>query len=281
MFLRRQQAPLSSSLVPSIFGFSNPHVYVYQPHDHGDHDSTKLVTTNNEPADAKPATNDAPVVYRSGNVHVEETKDKYTLSLDLPGVKEHDLKIDVDDGVLQVSADRKQGEKTIAKFVQRFVIDETSVDTNKIDAKLSDGVLTLTVSKKEEQPPVVVEVNTSEAFEDKDEENVMYLTADVPGVKLADIKIEYFKGDLTIRGVRKNRKGEVVSRLNRVFAIAEKAVDTSSFKAFLVDGVLTISFSRKNPNPPKTITHAASSETDVKAKKDNEIIVETATEDDD
>jgi HSP20 family protein len=97
-------------------------------------------------------------------VNISENKDHYTLSLAAPGLKKNDFKIDVDGNILTISSEKEESkEETEDKFTRReysyssfnrsFTLpDEVNMD--KIDANYIDGVLKITLPKKEEAKKV-------------------------------------------------------------------------------------------------------------------------------
>ena len=98
-----------------------------------------------------------------------ETESKYTIQLDLPGVKREDVDISVEDDVLTISGERittnEEGstwhrERVHGKFSRRYNIRNT-VDVEKIDAAFSDGVLTLTLPKNEAALPKKIEISSN------------------------------------------------------------------------------------------------------------------------
>jgi HSP20 family protein len=90
--------------------------------------------------------------------NIVEKKDKFLVSVDLPGMKKEEIKIDYDDGVLSVSGERKEetkeeGLRTYRKesrygSFQRSV-EIPNIDSDKINASYSDGVLKIEVPKSE------------------------------------------------------------------------------------------------------------------------------------
>lgn len=76
---------------------------------------------------------------------VSETEEHYLMSVDLPGVKKEDIKIEMNQNVLSISGERKY-ETGVRAFNQRFSLPNT-VDANKIEARHEDGVLNLYVPK--------------------------------------------------------------------------------------------------------------------------------------
>ena len=91
---------------------------------------------------------------------VRETADEYLVMVDLPGVKSEDVTIEVNDHVLTLSGARRSVETGEAQLVERpygsFARSLTlpqGVDSDKIAADCSDGVLTMRIPKPPEQRP--------------------------------------------------------------------------------------------------------------------------------
>jgi HSP20 family protein len=94
------------------------------------------------------------------SVNIAERKNDFRIELAAPGYMREDLKIAHDNGVLTISSEKKD-EKTnsddrytrkefsFASFRRTFSLPEY-VDAEKISAEYKDGLLTLTVPKKEE-----------------------------------------------------------------------------------------------------------------------------------
>lgn len=90
-----------------------------------------------------------PELRTTGNYDVEETKDHYLISLDMPGVKKEDLNIEVKENTLTVSGERKSSwkdEKSYGKVRRTFTLPENA-DFEKIEAHYQDGVLEIAVPK--------------------------------------------------------------------------------------------------------------------------------------
>ena len=95
-------------------------------------------------------------------VDIFETERELTLMADLPGVKAKDLKIDLKDNVLTLTADETPlegpGEKDVFKeyrtgtYYRQFSLSDT-IDQSKIEAVMKDGVLSLTLPKVEAATP--------------------------------------------------------------------------------------------------------------------------------
>ena len=94
---------------------------------------------------------------------VKETNEAFHVKADLPGVAEKDLDIAVHNNVLTVSGvrqaeERKEGEsyalyeRQYGSFSRSFSLPDTA-DGERIEAKLENGVLSLTIFKKAEAKP--------------------------------------------------------------------------------------------------------------------------------
>jgi HSP20 family protein len=94
---------------------------------------------------------------------VKETTDSFVVRADLPGIEEKDLDVSLHAGVLTVSGsrqaeDRTEGEsyalyeRQFGSFSRSFSLPELA-DSERIEAKLDSGVLTLTIAKKAEAKP--------------------------------------------------------------------------------------------------------------------------------
>lgn len=90
-------------------------------------------------------------------VDIHETEDGYTLSFDLPGMDRKDVAVEVKDGVVTVSGERKQEEtkkkdgytyreKRFGSFSRSFRLPE-HVNESEVSAKLKDGVLEVSLLK--------------------------------------------------------------------------------------------------------------------------------------
>ena len=101
-------------------------------------------------------------------VDISETADAYQIEMELPAIAIEDISVHVKDGVLSVSGERKQTierddvsrhrvERRYGSFSRSFRLPE-DVNAETISAKAKDGVLTLTVAKREEVTPRRIEV---------------------------------------------------------------------------------------------------------------------------
>ena len=96
-------------------------------------------------------------------VNIKENERDFELELAVPGMKKEDFNVEVDDNVLTISAETKSKEEVsednytrrefaFSSFKRSFTLPET-VNDGSIDASYKDGVLKLTLPKKEEALP--------------------------------------------------------------------------------------------------------------------------------
>ncbi len=100
--------------------------------------------------------------HSSPRYEVTENEKQFRLAVDVPGVKEDNMKIELEnDGrVLHLFGGRKEKTETSFKefkFDKRFTLGK-NLDTSKLTAHLSDGVLVLTAPKLEKLPPTTQEI---------------------------------------------------------------------------------------------------------------------------
>ena len=103
------------------------------------------------------------------DVDIFETDREITLLADIPGVKPENLSIDLRDDVLTIAGEtdrsQKEGQVDIiaewesGKYYRQFTLSEM-IDQTKIDAKLNDGVLRLTLPKVAKAAPRRITVKT-------------------------------------------------------------------------------------------------------------------------
>lgn len=95
---------------------------------------------------------------------IENKESEYLLSLDVPGVSKEDLKIEVTDGVLSVYTDYKNKEDRAEEqrhYRFSFTIPE-DVEKEKMDVSLNQGIVKITMPKKESSKPLQLEIKETE-----------------------------------------------------------------------------------------------------------------------
>ena len=96
-------------------------------------------------------------------VNIKDTEKTFELELAVPGLKKDDFTVEVDHDVLTISSEmQSENEETQEKYTRKefsytafkrsFTLPET-VDGAKIDAKYQDGILKVTLPKKQEALP--------------------------------------------------------------------------------------------------------------------------------
>ena len=124
--------------------------------------ATKELQAKEKMEAALPAEQTKPGKVFTPAVDIYETEKEITLLADLPGVKTEHLTIGLSDDVLTLTGEVKplEGpdeediliEYEVGNYYRQFTLSEL-IDQNKIDAKLSDGVLRLTLPKVEKASP--------------------------------------------------------------------------------------------------------------------------------
>jgi len=94
-------------------------------------------------------------------VDVHEDKDAYHAHFEVPGVKKEDIKIELNNGMLTVTAEKreKNGDSESRCALSRSVSVPDGVNVDAIVAKLEDGILNLTLPKAEHKKPRAIELN--------------------------------------------------------------------------------------------------------------------------
>ena len=105
-------------------------------------------------------------------VDIVENQLGVTLRADLPGVPRENLDVKVHDNTLTIEADTRidtsadlrvrHAEVRALRYARTFVL-SPDLDTSRIDANLRDGVLTLTIPRREETRPRRIDVTAGNA----------------------------------------------------------------------------------------------------------------------
>jgi HSP20 family protein len=102
-------------------------------------------------------------------VNIKENEENYLLEVIVPGFKKEDFIINLEKNLLTISADKKSenevksGKHLRSEYKQQcfkrsFTIDE-KINTETIDAKYVNGILTLNLPKKQEVKPTPKQIN--------------------------------------------------------------------------------------------------------------------------
>jgi len=93
-------------------------------------------------------------------VNIRESEDNFVLDVAAPGLKKEDFKINLDNNVLTISSEQKnESEEKIEKYTRKefffnafsrsFTLPKT-IDLDKIRADYKDGVLSISLPKRED-----------------------------------------------------------------------------------------------------------------------------------
>jgi len=104
-------------------------------------------------------------------VDITEDEKEYLVKAEIPEVKKEDVKVTVENNLLTISGERKfekeekgkkyhRIERSYGSFVRSFSLPD-DVDSSKVDAKFTDGVLTVHVAKSEAARPKQIEVKVA------------------------------------------------------------------------------------------------------------------------
>ena len=105
------------------------------------------------------------------SVDVKETKDEFVLMAEVPGMSKDDIKINISENTLTIKGEKKEEkkqddhnyhrvERRYGTFQRSFTL-PTQIQGNKVKAAYKDGVLTITMPKKEEVKPKEIPITVS------------------------------------------------------------------------------------------------------------------------
>ena len=108
------------------------------------------------------------------SVNIKETENSYKVEMAAPGMKKQDFKIELDNNVLTISSEKSEEsqegnenekysrrEFSYQSFQRSFTLPKEVVDEDKIEAHYREGVLQLSIPKKEkakQKPPRKIEI---------------------------------------------------------------------------------------------------------------------------
>jgi HSP20 family protein len=103
------------------------------------------------------------------SVDIRETDEVLMVQAELPGIDKKDVKLEVKDGVLTISGERRYEkdvkeenvhriERSYGSFTRSFSL-PTNVDAEKVNAEMKDGVLSVRLPKRESARPKAIEIH--------------------------------------------------------------------------------------------------------------------------
>jgi len=102
-------------------------------------------------------------------VDIKETDDALLVQAELPGIEKKDVRLEVKDGVLTLSGERRyekdvkeenvhRVERAYGQFSRSFSLPR-NVDADKVEATMKDGILKVTLPKRESAKPKEIAIN--------------------------------------------------------------------------------------------------------------------------
>jgi HSP20 family protein len=104
-------------------------------------------------------------------VDIYETENDIVVKAELPGIEPKDVDVKVEDNTLYLKGERKfeketkednyhRVERSYGAFARSFSL-PNSINTDKVKAEFRDGLLTLTLPKREEAKPKTIKIDVS------------------------------------------------------------------------------------------------------------------------
>ncbi len=106
-------------------------------------------------------------------VDVHEDPDHFYVEAELPGFTKEEVDITLEDGVLSIRGERKEAaqkpatdkvplhvERRWARFERSFTL-PAAVDESSVSARLADGILSITLNKREEVKPRKIQITAT------------------------------------------------------------------------------------------------------------------------
>ena len=101
-------------------------------------------------------------------VDIKEKENEIDIKAELPGIEKDKVKVEIEDGTLKISGEKVEekeekdtkyyrSERRYGKFQRMFRLPD-NIDTDKIGAKFENGVLSITLPKKEVKKTKAVKI---------------------------------------------------------------------------------------------------------------------------
>ena len=108
---------------------------------------------------------------QSPAVDVREVEDEYLMEVELPGLSDKDIELNVEDNILTLSSKNEQSkeenkngylirERRNQEFARTFVLPK-DVDRDKIKGEFKNGLLVVSIPKKPEAKPRKIDVKSN------------------------------------------------------------------------------------------------------------------------
>ena len=104
-------------------------------------------------------------------VDITEDEKEYLVKAELPEIRKEDVKVTLENGILSISGERKfekeekgkkyhRIERSYGSFLRSFDLPDNA-DAGKVDAKFSEGILTIHVAKSEASRPKQIDIKVA------------------------------------------------------------------------------------------------------------------------
>jgi HSP20 family protein len=102
-------------------------------------------------------------------VEVKEEEKRYVVSLDVPGMKKEEIKLEIHENELNISGERRREEtrnekgstyteRSYGKFKRSFSL-PSNVEASKVEASYKDGTLNVFIPKTDEVKPKLIQIS--------------------------------------------------------------------------------------------------------------------------
>jgi HSP20 family protein len=101
-------------------------------------------------------------------IDVSEDNDRYTVSVELPGARRDDVTVELTEGAITIRGEKRSEreerkeharytERRFGSFSRSFTLPRDA-DPDRIEASFNEGILTLTIGKREEGKPKTIAI---------------------------------------------------------------------------------------------------------------------------
>lgn len=175
----------------------------------------------------------------------------YALSVNAPGVKVEDVKIEVEGGRVTIHGETRTASHT--HFVDYTVTLPKDANPDMARAEVADGVIQIILPKKVATAGVQsVQVTstyassdhaTSSGDDDDDDDQRHVLSVPAAGIAAADLSIEVKAAEGVFKVSGESKRTD--RKLTKYFRIPRDAEDAGKWQASQVDGLLTLTIPKK------------------------------------
>lgn len=105
---------------------------------------------------------------RQPRMDIHKTENEYEITLEVPGYEQKDISVNVENNTLRISGEIKKEEKNDRKTVHQEISYQTKfertvslsnqVDTEKISAKITNGILRVELPLKNDLKPINIKI---------------------------------------------------------------------------------------------------------------------------